>query len=251
MATRYLIIEDEMAAFHLLSSLLKELHPDAQIDGPLQTIDEAVEYFEHQPAPDIAFMDIHLADGTSFAIFDAVEIECPVVFTTAYEEYALKAFDVNCIDYLLKPIDREKLERALGKHELLTPEKIHMVKRAIQAGQPTTSYCSCLLIHQRDKIIPVPTSDIAIVYLADQMLKLKTFKGESYYLSTTLEETYSKLDPTKFYRANRQQIIARRAIKDISAWFGHKLSVNLTVSIEDKIIISKTKASEFKTWLTQ
>lgn len=251
MAPRYLIIEDEIAAFHLLSTQLHEICPDAEIAGPLQTIDEAVEYFQTQPLPDLAFVDIHLADGTSFSIFDSVKVECPIVFTTAYDQYALQAFDVNCIDYLLKPIDKEKLEHALSKKDLLTPEKITEVKEAIQNTQPSSHYNSCLLIHQRDKIIPVPTSDIAIIYLTDQMLKLKTFSGDSYYLNSNLEDVYSKLDPSLFYRANRQQIISRRAVKDISMWFGHKLSVNLTIPTEERTIISKTKVTEFKNWLTE
>jgi len=250
MATRYLIIEDEIAAYQLLSTQLRELRPDAEIVGPLQTIDEAVEYFENEPMPEIAFMDIHLADGSSFAIFDNVEVHCPVVFTTAYEEYALNAFNVNCIDYLLKPIDREKLEHALGKHDKLKPEKLTEVKKALQAGNPTSQYDSCLLIHQRDKIIPVPTSDIAIIYLADQMTKMKTFNGETYYLNSRLDDAYNKLDPAQFFRANRQYIISRKAIKDITMWFGNKLSVNLNVQAEERIIISKAKVPEFKAWLT-
>jgi len=251
MATRYVIIEDEMAAYHLLSKQLKELQPDAEIVGPLQTIDEAVEFFKNEPMPDIAFMDIHLADGSSFAIFDSVDIQCPVVFVTAYEQYALNAFKVNSIDYLLKPIDREKLEHALSKHEMLMPEKIATVKQDIRAGKPSMQYDSCMLIHQRDKIIPVPTSDIAVIYLVDQMTKMKTFSGETYYLGSGLEETYCKLDPSLFFRANRQYIISRKSVKDITMWFGSKLSVNLNVQTEERIIISKAKVPEFKTWLTQ
>lgn len=251
MTIRYVIIEDEMAAYHLLSGQLKELRPEAEIIGPLQTIDEAVEYFTNEPLPEMAFVDIHLADGSSFAIFDQVDVQCPIVFITAYDQYALRAFDVNCIDYLLKPIDKTKLERALGKHDLLSRNKVEKIKQEISAGNQLSQYDSCLLIHQRDKIIPVPTSEIAVIYLADQIMKLKTFNGESYYLNTRLEETYAKLDPSRFFRANRQYIIARGAIKDVTMWFGNKLSVNLKIQTEQRIIISKVKVPEFKAWLTK
>ena len=249
MKPRYLIIEDEMTAFQLIKSQLEELRPDAVIVGPLQTTDEAVEYFENNPKPDIAFVDIHLADGSSFAIFEEVEVKCPIVFTTAYEEYALRAFDVNCIDYLLKPIDKEKLERALGKRELLSKEKIRNIHRAMTKESGLTHYNSCLLIPHRDKLIPVPVGEIAIIYLVDQMIKLRTLKGDTYYLTNTLEDVFSKLDPKIFYRANRQQIVSRHAVRDITNWFGHKISVNLTVETEEKIVISKTKVADFKRWL--
>ena len=242
---KYLIIEDELSAYRLIAKCLSNLRPDAEILGPLQTTDEAIEFFNANEKVDIVFMDIHLADGSSFRIFDNVNIPYPIVFTTAYDEHALQAFDVNAIDYLLKPITEEKLLRAIERAEVLTEQKIANLLNA------TSPYKSCLLIPQRDKLVPVQAKDIAIVYIIDKLIKLKTFDGTTFYLNKKLEDVYAQLNPAMFYRANRQTIINRAAVKDITLWFGSKLSVNLTVPVEDRIIISKSKTPEFKDWLSQ
>jgi len=241
---KYLIIEDEMAAFKLLSQCLTSLRPEAEIIGPLQSVDEAVDFFKGNETVDIVFMDIHLADGFSFRIFEQTEVRFPVVFTTAYDEHALQAFDVNAVDYILKPISEEKLARAIERAEVLSTQKVNSILENI------ARYKTCLLIPQRDKIMPVKTDDIAIIYLVDQIVKLRTFDGATYYLTKNLEDIYSQLNPDDFFRANRQTIIHRQAVKDISLWFGNKLSVNLTVPTEERIVISKSKAPEFKAWLS-
>jgi len=241
---KYLIIEDELAAFKLISKCLTTLRPEAEIIGPLQTVADAVDFFNTNEPVDIVFMDIHLADGFSFRIFEQVEIPYPVIFTTAYDEHAIQAFDVNAVDYLLKPITEEKLERAIERAEVLSTQK---ATKLLEAVSP---YKSCLLIPQRDKLVPVKTDDIAIIYLIDQLVKVRTFDDNTYYLGKNLEDIYAQLNPVQFYRANRQTIINRRSVKDITLWFGSKLSVNLNVPTEERIIISKSKTPEFKSWLS-
>lgn len=248
-----LIIEDESIAAQALESLIKEIMPETEIVAVLQTIEESVEWFEENPMPDLVFMDIHLADGSSFAIFDQVDITCPVIFTTAYDEYALRAFEVNSIDYLLKPINKGDLERALHKYKSFTTpaQKTSLEKMLEQMGGLKKKYKTCFLIPERDKLIPLATSNIAYVYIDTKTVKAVAMDGHAYYLNQTLDEIMAQLDPEVFFRANRQYIISRQAVKDLSVWFGNKLAVNLTVPVPEKIIVSKARVGEFKTWFAE
>lgn len=248
-----LIIEDENIAAQALESLVKETNPDIEIIAVLQTIEESVEWFEEHPMPDLVFMDIHLADGSSFAIFDKVEITCPIIFTTAYDEYALKAFEVNSIDYLLKPINKVDLERALNKYKNFTfnVDNASLEGLLAQMGGLKKKYKSCFLIPERDKLIPLATSNIAYIFIDTKTVKAIALDGHTYYLNQTLDEIMAQLDPQQFFRANRQFIISRNAVKDLSVWFGNKLAVNLIVPVPEKIIVSKARVGEFKTWFAE
>lgn len=245
-----LIIEDESIAAQALQSLVQEINPEMEIVAVLQTIEESVEWFEENVMPDLVFMDIHLADGSSFAIFDRVDITCPIVFTTAYDEYALKAFEVNSIDYLLKPINREDLERALNKLKNLkaSPDKTSLEGLLAQMGGLKKKYKTCFLIPERDKLIPLAVSNIAYIFIDTKTVKAISLDGHTYFLNQTLDDIMAQLDPEVFFRANRQYIIARTAVKDLSIWFGNKLAINLTVPVPEKIIVSKARVGEFKTW---
>jgi two-component system LytT family response regulator len=250
------IIEDESVAAQALQLLAQELNPELEVLAVLQTIEESVEWFEENAMPDLVFMDIHLADGSSFAIFDKVEITCPIIFTTAYDEYALKAFEVNSIDYLLKPINKVDLERAMNKLQHLTAatrdqEKASLESLLSQMGGLKKKYKTCFLIPERDKLIPLATSNIAYIYIDTKTVKAIALDGHTYYLNQTLDEIMAQLDPEHFFRANRQFIISRNAVKDLSIWFGNKLAVNLTVPVPEKIIVSKARVGEFKTWFAE
>ena len=217
-----LIIEDEVLAAQALQKLLVDVCPEAEVLTILETIEDSVEWFENNEMPELLFVDIHLADGESFAIFEKVDVTCPVIFTTAYDEYALKAFEVNSIDYLLKPINKKDLQHALDKYNVLVAGRTEIQKFMTQ---------------------------IAYLYIDAKTVRIVTFDHKSYYFNLTLDELMEQLDPEQFYRANRQFIIARNAIKDISIWFGNKLCINLNLEAPEKIIVSKAKVSEFKTWL--
>ena len=247
------IIEDENIAAQALQSLVREIDPEMEVLTILQTIEESVEWFEENPMPDLVFMDIHLADGSSFAIFEKVDITCPIIFTTAYDEYALKAFEVNSIDYLLKPINKADLERALKKFKSLTskPDKASLEGLLAQMGGLKKKYKTCFLIPERDKLIPLATSNIAYIFIDTKTVKAITMDGHTYYLNQTLDDIMAQLDPEVFFRANRQFIISRAAVKDISIWFGNKLSINLLVSVPEKIIVSKARVGEFKSWFAE
>lgn len=244
-----LIIEDEVLAAQALQKLLGEVCPETEILGVLETVEESIEWFENNDLPDLLFMDIHLADGSSFAIFEKVEISCPVIFTTAYDEYALKAFEVNSIDYLLKPINKKDLLRAMEKYKTLVTGRNQMQKFLTQIDPLRKKYRSCFLMPERDKLVPLPVANIAYVYIDTKTVRLVTFEHKNYYLNMTLDDLMEQLDPELFFRANRQFIVARTAIKDISIWFGNKLAVNLSIDVPEKIIISKAKVSDFKSWI--
>lgn len=246
-----LIIEDETTAFNALKQQLTELLPNASIEPQIQSIDEAIEYFENHTMPNLIFMDIHLADGSAFTIFDSIDITCPIIFTTAYDQYALKAFEVNTIDYLLKPIDTNKLHRALDKFQNFAKNDINkeQIQRLISSIKQNPQYKKCLLVPQQEKHILVETERIAFIYIDTQVIKMLTTDGETFFLNDTLEDIYHQLDPQQFYRANRQQIINRSIIKDIRTWFGSKILVNLKISVPEEITISKGRAAEFKKWL--
>lgn len=250
-----LIIEDEMMAAQSLQKLLAKVSPDTEVLGVLETVEESVEWLTSHPMPDLLFMDIHLADGSSFAIFDKVDVTAPVIFTTAYDEYALQAFEVNSIDYLLKPIHKGDLERALRKFENLTVPRttsgvdVKSLFTQIEAMRP--KYKSYFLLPERDKLIPLQVSNIAYICIDEKMIKIVTLDHKVFYTNQTLDDLLVQLDPTQFFRANRQYIVSRGAIKDVSIWFGNKLAINLIVETPDKVIVSKARVSEFKTWFSE
>lgn len=249
-----LIIEDEVLAAQSLQKLITEVAPETEIIGVLQSIEESVAWFDENPMPDLVFMDIHLADGSSFAIFERTQITCPVIFTTAYDEYALKAFEVSSIDYLLKPINRNDLTRAMNKFNALVGEKLNnnnAIENLLHQIGLKKNYKSCFLVPERDKLIPLPTANIAYIYIEDKLVKTIALDGHTYYMSQTLDDIMTQLNPDDFFRANRQFIVSRKAIKDMTIWFGNKLSLNLLVEVPEEIIISKAKVAEFKTWFAQ
>lgn len=261
MTTNILIIEDETAAVVNLKAILREVAPSYTILAVLESIEESVDYLSDNQRirPDLIFMDIHLADGESFRIFDKVEVDIPIIFITAYDEYALQAFKVNSIDYLLKPINREELHRAIDKFSRFTGAersgyndnvKSMLSQRNMQPQQNETPSERVFLVHYKDKIIPLDIDDVAYFYTANERVSATTYTGERYAVDRTLEMLQSTLPSEEFFRANRQFIVARRAVKDIAIWFGSRLSLNLTVEVPEKIIISKARVPEFKQWLT-
>lgn len=246
------IIEDERLASDLLKNIIKQLDEDIEIIATLQTIEESVEWLKNNHHPDIMFVDIHLADGSSFSIFEKTDVKCPIVFTTAYEEYALKAFEVNSIDYLLKPINKDDLQRALNKYKNLKGEDRNLdykkiINHFFNEGN-VNNYKKYFLVPERDKLIPLAVKDIAYIYIDLKLTKVVTYSGKVHYLNQNLDEIMNQLNPKKFFRANRQYIVAHESIKDISMWFGNKISLNLVLPTEEKIIVSKARVSEFKNW---
>ena len=247
---KFLIIEDETAAAQNLCSILKSIAPEAQILDVIDTVVDSVEWFESNPAPDLVFMDIHLSDGESFKIFEKVKVNSPGIFTTAYDQYALKAFQTSGIDYLLKPIQEDTVRRAVDKWRLLTGvDKRNYSQKVDKMVSQQSDERQSFLVRFRDKLIPLSQAEIAYCYTSEEKVYAYGYGGERYPMDYTLEALQGILSPRKFYRANRQFIISRDAVVDISVWFGSRLSVNLKVEIPEKIIVSKARVSEFKQWL--
>ncbi len=246
-----LIIEDETAAAVNLQALLRTADPTIEVCGVLESVAESVDYLTSQPMPDLVFMDIHLADGESFRIFDRVEITCPIIFTTAYDRYALDAFKVNSIDYLLKPITAADLNRALEKlRRLSAPERRSIAERAATMAAATRPAQNVFLVQIRDRIRPLSTDEVAYFYTSDERVSAHTFSGEVFTIDKTLEALTSLLSGQDFFRANRQFIVARKALRDISVWFGSRLALNLILDTPERIVISKARVPRFKQWLT-
>lgn len=247
---RGIIIEDEILAVRHLQSILNQTGT-VQVIAVLDSIAETVEWFLNHQQPDIVFMDIHLADGSAFEIFNQVEIKCPIVFTTAYDEYALNAFKVNSVDYLLKPIDLKDVQKALAKiQQFFSPANLKFsIDQVVNAFKPTPVYKSNFLVSVKgDKLLPVQTSQIACFFLQTGIVNALTVDGKKYRFENTLDELTEMLDPKSFFRANRQYIISKPAVKDIDLWFNRRLSVNLKVAVPDKILISKARINDFKNW---
>lgn len=248
------IVEDERAAVRNLTALLTDVTPEMEVIAVLDSISESVEWFEEHKSPDLVFMDIHLADGSAFEIFRHIEIACPVIFTTAYDEYALKAFKVNSVDYLLKPIGAEDVRNALKKLELFRtatgePESGEDIQGLIRMLRRQESYKTHFLVPQKgDKLLPLSVESVYYFYINEGIVKAVTMEGKEYPVSHTLDEIADSLNPIRFFRVNRQYLIARKAIKDIDLWFNGRLSVNLIVPVPEKILISRVRVAEFKEW---
>ena len=252
------IIEDEKAAVRNLTSLLNEVKPEAEIIAILDSINSTIEWFGIHPMPELVFMDIHLADGSAFEIFDHISITCPIIFTTAYDEYALRAFKVNSIDYLLKPIGKEDIEHAFEKLDNLQdtiPEngsKEEELLHLIHSLKKQENYKTHFLIPIKgDKLLPVSIDMIQLFYIKDCQVKAVLTDGMEYNFSLTLDELVDCLNPSLFFRVNRQFLISREAIKDIDLWFNSRLSINLRHSrMTEKILVSKARVAEFKEWFS-
>lgn len=243
-----LLIEDETAAARNLAAVLREVAPGVQIVATLESVAESIEWLRSNPQPDLLFMDIHLADGDSFRIFGAVEVTASVIFTTAYDRYALEAFKVSSIDYLLKPINADDVRRALEKLRRLTSgERLDYGSRVRSLAAQRQE--EVFLVRVRDRIIPLQRDRIAYCYTSNEKVTACGFDGETYPLDKTLEALQALLPERDFFRANRQFIVARRAVKEIAVWFGSRLTLHLTVDTPERIVISKARVPEFKTWL--
>jgi DNA-binding LytR/AlgR family response regulator len=251
MMRRVIIVEDETAAVVNLRSMLVNIEPDVEIVEVLESVAEAVESFSAHPEADVVFMDIHLADGDSFRIFGSVDIDIPIIFTTAYDEYALEAFKVNSVDYLLKPFKEEDLRRALDKLDRLSvrEQRSERDRRDSMVREAQSEEVQTMLLRYKDKLIPVAIEDVAYFYTFEERVTLTTLNGDTYPVDKTLESLSQQLSSEKFFRANRQFIVSRRAVKDIAVWFGSRLALNLIIETPERIIISKARVPEFKSWL--
>lgn len=272
-----LIIEDEELTARKLQRLLLDVEPAAIIAGTTVSVDESVDWLRTNPQPDLIFMDIELADGQSFDIFGKVTVKSPVIFTTAYDEYAIKAFRVNSIDYLLKPIKEDDLRQALAKLQTMRlaltgqgqsalPDNLQQslvsllqqwrdvppvdVQPAVATTQPTLpAYRDRFMIKQGQRLFSIGIDEVAYFVTRNKMSFLKTRDSSEWLLDYTLDELAQMLDPRRFFRLNRQIIAELRAVEKVHLYFNGKLKVNLHPAFEEEVVVSREKAGEFKQWL--
>ncbi len=251
---KVLIIEDETAASENLIAMLLEIDPGIEVLKVLESVQQTVRWLNSNPAPDLIFMDIHLSDGSAFTLFQEMEITVPIVFTTAFDQYALDALTVNSIDYLLKPIKTSELERALEKFKRWTKsdviEYLERMMKMRPADSVKTDYITSLLVPVKDKLTPVSLDDVACIYSTDRKTQIYLKSGKMMLYNRSLDSLISSLDPAKFFRANKQYIVARDCVKDIVVWFDSRLLVNMPIELPEPLFVSKNKAAEFKNWIT-
>jgi DNA-binding LytR/AlgR family response regulator len=249
-----LIVEDEPLAAEKITSYLHDLLPAAIVHGPVTNIDDGIQWFENNDEPNVVISDIMLADGLCFDIYNATNIKCPVIFTTAYDEYAIRAFEVNSVDYLLKPVSKEKLKQSLEKITDLSPDKkndIDFNKLAELLQQTNRSYKSRFLVKIGQKIKAIPTNKISYFFTQDKLSFIVSHKGDKYPVDHTLEEIDAMLDPKFFFRINRKYIVHIDAVKEIHPYFKGRLKLQLNPDVKEDIVISSEKTPTFKSWLDQ
>ncbi|HMO62891.1 MAG TPA: LytTR family DNA-binding domain-containing protein [Ferruginibacter sp.] len=248
-----IIIEDEILTAEDLSGILLKLPYTININRILPSVKQAVEYLRNQPPPDLIFCDIHLGDGHSFEIFKQVKTITPVIFCTAYNEYALEAFNNNGIGYVLKPFTKKTIKEAIDKYLALksnavfTPVDFSKVLEALQTGQQAAKNTT-LLVNWKDKILPVRIDDIALFSIEYRAVRLFTKSGADYIISQTLDEL-ELMCGSSFYRANRQFLINKTAVQEVQQYTARKLLVKMGVKGNFDITIAKAKVPEFLSWL--
>jgi two-component system response regulator LytT len=253
---KILIVEDEELAAARLSQLVKEIEPEAQIHGPIDTVVATINHLKTDPGYDLILLDIQLADGKSFTIFEECDVVTPVIFTTAYDEYALQAFELNSIDYLLKPVNRETLKSSLDKFRKLKEyygpdnpnNQLYEMIRNLRIPEKSV-YKDRFLISKGDAMVPVKVSEIACYYAEDKEVFLLTNDNKRYIIPYTIEELSTKLDPKRFFRVNRQFIISAEDIRKVHNYFNFKLKVELNTDPKLEIIVSRSRTSAFKAWM--
>lgn len=248
------IIEDEGLSARQLKNLLGDIDPSLNVEGILESIETSVKWLKTHRHPSVIFMDIQLSDGLSFEIFKHVDVHCPVIFTTAYDEYAVKAFRVNSVDYLLKPIEKEALRQSLQKLEELKWQYLGGPDGAVEKllhslDETQRIHKSRFLIKSGQTLITVFDKDIAY-FLSDRKLTfLVTRDGKRYGMDKSLEELTSQLDPHNFFRLNRRFIASVNSIESVHAFFNDRLKVRLKPSTDHEVLVSRENVKSFKMWL--
>ena len=243
---KVVIIEDEPAAAQRLAKMIKKLHPNFEIIEVLDSIEESLNWLLNNPDPDILFLDIHLSDGVSFEIFNHSEIDCPVIFTTAYDQYAVRAFKVHAVDYLLKPIKLNALDLAINR------AKKRLDKNSLDALRkeyPSTQLPKRMLIKIGKSIKVVEYKDAAFFYTKDKITFLHTFDNRRYPIDHSLEKLEQQLDKHQFFRINRQFIVNLEAISEMQSYSKSRVKVDLKPQINMDTIVSTERSAKFKKWL--
>lgn len=253
------IIEDEPKIAESLKLILMEIDPSISVMKILSSVKSSIEWLRvNQSSCDLLFMDINLTDGLSFEIFNQIESNTPIVFLTAYDQYALDAFKVNGVDYILKPFDKTKIKQSLKKFKSLTqtgsnPLNAESLQHLLEvvASKTITNKRKSYLVYHQDKLIPLAVDDISWFYKSNQVTYACTISNKKYIIDDALDKIQNEVSSVNFYRANRQFIVSKNAIENISIYFNGRLIVNILPKPDERIIVSKAKATDFKNWLSK
>ena len=252
---KILIIEDEPHNAQTLSEIIVQLKPNSIILEILESIEQTVKYLSNQNnTPDLIFADIQLADGLSFEIFSKIKIKCPIIFCTAYDQYTLQAFKTNGIEYILKPVKEEDIEAAFIKYETLKeslkPDNdiVNILKQTFSQKE---SYRTSILVNYKESFIPIVVNKIAFFVVENEILYIQTLDNQRYPVFKTMSEIESSIDPSLFFRINRQILLNKNAIKEVQPYFHRKVIIKTDVRIKEQLIVSRLKVTEFMNWIEQ
>ncbi len=251
-----LILEDETLSAQRAKSLLKEHDSNISVLETIDSVEDATTWFSKNPEPDLMLVDIHLSDGSSFDLFKKISVKSPVIFTTAYDQYAIQAFKLNSIDYLLKPLDKKELGNALNKYYSLTNDQKSLQSVDIQRISQTLQsmnkkYKNRFLVKYGDSIQFKNVEEIAYFFADDKIIYLVSNEGKRYIVDFKLEQLEDLLDPQYFFRLNRKVIVRIDSVQKIKSMINSRLQVFLKPNFEQEIFVSKERGSEFKTWIDQ
>ncbi len=255
MHLKALIIEDEPAAARRLEKMILAIEPQLEIVGPLDSVAASIHWFQHNPMPDLVFLDIHLGDGISFGILEKVDVACPIIFTTAYDEYAIQAFKHNSIDYLLKPVKKEELLFSMEKFKKHQPQgqpPMPDLKSLLDnLMAPPNSFKKRFIVNYGDKIRAIDIQDIAYFFILEKSTFLITHQNDSFGVNYSLDQLESLLNPDKFFRINRKFIISFKAIKSMWVWSRSRVKLQLAPESPEEVVVSTDRSTPFKEWLNR
>ena len=253
---KILIVEDEDLAVKKLQKTLLSIDKMVEVSGVTESIQDTVDFLKENPSPDLILMDIELADGQSFEIFNLTEVKAPVIFITSYDEYALKAFKVNSVDYLLKPVQKDELEAALNKYKLLKGNRtsknnndINTLIKELQTKLQPKEYRKRFLVKQAQKLVSIEVDDIAYFYSDGRLNFFKTTDNRKFVVDYTMDELSEMLDPDKYFRISRSFYVSIDSIDQIHDYFGNRLLLHLKPAVDKEALVSREKVMDFKKWM--
>ena len=253
---KILIVEDEDLAVKKLQKTLLSIDKMVEVSGVTESIQDTVDFLKENPSPDLILMDIELADGQSFEIFNLTEVKAPVIFITSYDEYALKAFKVNSVDYLLKPVQKDELEAALNKYKSLkgngtskNNNDINTLIKELQTKLQPKEYRKRFLVKQAQKLVSIEVDDIAYFYSDGRLNFFKTTDNRKFVVDYTMDELSEMLDPDKYFRISRSFYVSIDSIDQIHDYFGNRLLLHLKPAVDKEALVSREKVMDFKKWM--
>lgn len=255
---KILIVEDEELAVKKLTKTVNAVDESAEIIGVADSIKSTVEWLENNPTPDLILMDIELADGQSFEVFNLTQVKSPVIFTTSYDEYALQAFKVNSIDYLLKPVQKEDLQLALSKYQQLKniykkeegqPGSLDQIIKELQQKLQPKEYRKRFLVKHSQKLVSIEVEDIAYFFSDGRLNFFKTNDNKKFIVDYTMDELEEMLDPDRYFRISRSFYVSIESVDQIHDYFGNRLLLHLKPEIDKEAIVSREKVTDFKKWM--